>query len=96
MLQQMEAALHSFEPDTAGYILERFLEGQLEDGLTLIGQLTESLTDDTNSIMDQVSDIVGLPHLDDRGVQIGIIDSKRKHTDTVNGLHEFDGTQTTH
>ncbi|MFJ5768821.1 T7SS effector LXG polymorphic toxin [Psychrobacillus sp. NPDC093180] len=94
VLSQMEAALHSLEPDSAGYILEQFLEGELEDGLTLIGQLTESLTDETNSIMDQVSDIVGLPHLDDSGVQMGVIDSKRKRTDTVNGLHEFDASQT--
>ncbi|MFJ7973566.1 T7SS effector LXG polymorphic toxin [Psychrobacillus sp. NPDC096389] len=94
VLNQMEAALHSFEPDSAGYILEQFLEGQLEDGLTLIGQLTESLTEQTNSIMDQVSDIVGLPHLDDSGVQIGVMDSKRKRTETVNGLHEFDASQT--
>ena len=73
VLEQMEAALHSFEPDSAGYILEQFLEGELEEGLTLIGQLTASLTDETNSIMDSVSDIVSLPHLDDSGVQEGVI-----------------------
>ncbi|MDI2588769.1 T7SS effector LXG polymorphic toxin [Psychrobacillus sp. NEAU-3TGS] len=95
ILGQMEAALHSFEPDSAGYILEQFLEGELEDGLTLIGQLTESLTDETNSIMDQVSDIVALPHLDDSGVQMGVINSKKKRDDTVDGLHEFDVSQTT-
>ncbi|WP_144510127.1 T7SS effector LXG polymorphic toxin [Bacillus sp. FJAT-22090] len=95
VLQQMEAALHSFEPDLAGHILEQFLEGELEQGLTLISQLTASLTDETNSIMDQVSDIVSLPHLDDSGVQEGVIQSKRKRDDTVTGLHEFDATQTT-
>ncbi|GGA28775.1 ribonuclease YeeF family protein [Psychrobacillus lasiicapitis] len=95
VLKQMEAALHSFEPDSAGYVLEQFLEGELEDRLTLIGQLTESLTDETNSIMDQVSDIVGLPHLDDSAVQMGVIDSKKKRDDTIVGLYEFDASQTT-
>ncbi|SES45126.1 T7SS effector LXG polymorphic toxin [Psychrobacillus sp. OK032] len=94
VLEQMEAALHSLEPDSAGYILERFLEGELEEGLTLIGQLTASLTDETNSIMDQVSDIVSLPHLDDSGVQEGVINSKKKRNDTVTGLNVFDATQT--
>ncbi|SES45104.1 Novel toxin 15 [Psychrobacillus sp. OK032] len=94
VLQQMEVALHSFEPDSAGYILERFLEGELEEGLTLIGQLTASLTDETNCIMDQVSDIVSLPHLDDSGVQEGVINSKKKRNDTVTGLNVFDATQT--
>ncbi|MEI4768636.1 LXG domain-containing protein [Psychrobacillus sp. FJAT-51614] len=95
VLHQMEAALNSLEPDSAGHILEQFLEGELEQGLTLIGQLTASLTDETNSIMDQVSDIVGLPHLDDSGVQEGVINSKRKRDDTVTQLHEFDSSQTT-
>ncbi|MEK5206694.1 T7SS effector LXG polymorphic toxin [Psychrobacillus sp. FSL H8-0510] len=44
--------------------------------------------------MDQVSDIVALPHIDDSGVQEGVISSKRKRDDTLNRLYEFDATQT--
>ncbi|SFM60851.1 LXG domain of WXG superfamily protein [Psychrobacillus psychrodurans] len=95
VLNQMEAALHSLEPDSSGYILETFLDGELEQGLTLIGELTASLTDESNSIMDQVSDIVALPHLDDSGVQEGVISSKRKRDDTLTQLYEFDAIQTT-
>ncbi|WP_342566718.1 T7SS effector LXG polymorphic toxin [Psychrobacillus sp. FSL K6-4046] len=94
VLSQMEAALHSLEPDSSGYILETFLDGELEQGLTLIGKITARLTDEANSIMDQVSDIVALPHLDDSGVQEGVISSKRKRDDTLNQLYEFDATQT--
>ncbi len=94
VLNQMEAALYSLEPDSSGYILETFLDGELEQGLTLISELTASLTDEANSIMDQVSDIVGLPHLDDSGVQEGVISSKRKRDETLNQLYEFDATQT--
>ncbi|MEK3974700.1 LXG domain-containing protein [Psychrobacillus sp. FSL K6-1267] len=94
VLSQMEAALHSLEPDSSGYILENFLEGELEQGVTLISKLTARLTDEANSIMDQVSDIVALPHLDDSGVQEGVISSKRKRDDTLNQLYEFDATQT--
>ncbi|GKV56662.1 hypothetical protein NCCP2222_26090 [Sporosarcina sp. NCCP-2222] len=94
VLLQMEAALHSLEPDPSGYIDEQFLEGELEQGLTLIGRLTASLTDEANSIMDKVSDIVGLPHLDDSEVQEGVIHSKRKRDDTIAQLYEFDATQT--
>lgn len=95
VLHQMEAALYSLEPDTAGYILEQFLDGELEQGLTFIGRLTASLTDETNSIMDQVSDIIGLPHLDDSGVQEGVIRSKKKRDNTISQLYEFDASQTT-
>ncbi|WP_342567134.1 T7SS effector LXG polymorphic toxin [Psychrobacillus sp. FSL K6-4046] len=94
-LQQIEAALLSLEPDTAGYILEQFLEGELEQGLTLIANITERLTNEANSIMDTVSDIVALPHLNDSEVQEGVQNSKKKRDDTVLQLHEFDSSQTT-
>ncbi|WP_342560560.1 LXG domain-containing protein [Psychrobacillus sp. FSL W7-1457] len=93
-LQQMESALLSLEPDPAGYIRQEFLEGELEQGLTLIGNLTEALTNEANSIMDSVSDIVALPHLDDSAVQEGVITSKKKRDDTVQKLNEFDYSQT--
>ena len=94
VLQQMENALYALEPDTSGHIVEQFLEGDVEQGLTTIAQLTENLTNESNSIMDQVSDIVALPHLDDSGVQEGVLDAKRKRDDTERMLQEFDATQT--
>ncbi len=94
LLHQMDLALHSLEPDSAGHIVEQFLEGEVEQGLTLIGHLTASLTSETNRIMDQVSDIVGLPHLDDSEVQDGVIHSKRERDDTISQLYEFDAVQT--
>lgn len=94
VLQQMESALDALEPDTSGHIVEQFLEGEVEQGLTSIAQLTENLTNESNSIIDQVSDIVALPHLDDSGVQDGVLDAKRKRDDTVSRLQEFDATQT--
>lgn len=75
-------------------ILETVLGEDLELGLTFISELTSSLTDEANSIMDQVSDIVALPHLDDSGVQEGVISSKRKRDNTLMRLYEFDTTLT--
>lgn len=94
VLQQIQTALYSLEPDSAGYILEQFLEGELEQGLTLVSRLTSNLTDETNSIMDQVNDIIRLPRLDDSGLQEGVIYSKKRRDDTVTQLYEFDATQT--
>ncbi|MCZ8540665.1 T7SS effector LXG polymorphic toxin [Psychrobacillus psychrodurans] len=94
VLQQMENALYALEPDTSGHIVEQFLEGEVEQGLTTIAQLTENLTIESNSIMDQVSDIVALPHLNDSGVQESVLNAKRKRDDTVGRLQDFDATQT--
>ncbi|MEK3979148.1 T7SS effector LXG polymorphic toxin [Psychrobacillus sp. FSL K6-2836] len=94
VLQQMESALYTLEPDTSGHIVEQFLESEVEQGLSTIAQLTENLTNESNSIMDQVSDIVALPHLNDSEVQEGVLNAKRKRDDTVSTLLEFDATQT--
>ncbi|MDI2587285.1 LXG domain-containing protein [Psychrobacillus sp. NEAU-3TGS] len=80
VLQQMQSALDALEPDTSGHIVEQFLVGEVELGLTTIARLTANLTNESNSIMDQVSDIVALPHLDDSGVQEGVLDAKEKET----------------
>ena len=42
----MEAALHTLEPDSTGYIIEQFLEGELEQGLTLINSLVQPMFGD--------------------------------------------------
>ncbi|MBO0589138.1 LXG domain-containing protein [Sporosarcina sp. E16_8] len=94
VLTSMEAALHSLEPSSAGFIRESFLEEEIEQGLQNVAQLTESLTNEANSIMDQVADIVSLPHLNDGEVQEGVRHAKIKRDDTNTSLHEFDATQT--
>jgi toxin YxiD len=94
VLGRMDAALDSLEPNRSGFIREEFLEGEIEQGLKHIGQLTESLTNEANSIMNQVADIVSLPHLDDSEVQEGTRNAGLRRDETVNQLNEFDRSQT--
>ncbi len=95
VLKQMAAALDTLEPDPSGYIQEHFLEREIAQGLRHIAQLTGGLTYEANSIMNQVSDIVSLPRIDDSEVQYGIRDATIKRDDTVTQLHEFDANQIT-
>ncbi|WP_399627925.1 T7SS effector LXG polymorphic toxin [Sporosarcina sp. SG10008] len=94
VLTQMDSALDALEPDANGFIRETFLEGEVEAGLTEISQLTSSLTDEANDIMNQVADIVALPHLNDSDVQEGVRDARRKRDRTIADLYEFDANQT--
>ena len=94
VLQEMKTALSSLEPDSSGFIRQAALEGEIEQGLNRAKQVTEELTDETNNIMDQVSDIVSLPKLDDSEVQLGIHDAKRHRDQTLEKLIEFDVSQT--
>ncbi|WP_411197859.1 T7SS effector LXG polymorphic toxin [Sporosarcina sp. ANT_H38] len=94
VLTQMDSALDALEPDMNGFIRQTFLEGEVEEGLTEISQLTSSLTDEANEIMNQVADIVALPHLNDSDVQEGVRDARRKRDQTIADLYEFDANQT--
>ncbi|MER2259191.1 MAG: T7SS effector LXG polymorphic toxin [Priestia megaterium] len=94
VLQEMKSALSSLEPDSSGFIRQAALEGEIEQGLNRVKQVTEELTDETNNIMDQVSDIVNLPKLNDSEVQLSVQDAKRHRDQTVEKLIEFDASQT--
>ncbi len=93
-LRTMRVALNTLEPNSGGHINEEFLEVDVEAGLTEIAQLTEMLTDDANSIMAQVNDIVSLPRLDDSDVHEGVQRAKARRTETLQQLNEFDAEQT--
>jgi len=94
VLTQMDSVLDALEPDANGFIRQTFLEGEVEEGLTVISRLTSSLTDEANDIMNQVADIVALPHLNDSDVQEGVRDARRKRDQTIADLYEFDANQT--
>ena len=94
VLQQAQQALVSLEPVDAGHIVEEFLETRVEKGLTESAMITATLTDEANAIMDEVSDIVSLPKLNDTLVQESVMDARAKRDDTVEALHTFDSTQT--
>ncbi|MER2028197.1 MAG: T7SS effector LXG polymorphic toxin [Solibacillus sp.] len=94
VLQEMKTALSSLEPDSLGFIRQAALEGEIEQGLNRAKQVTEELTDEANNIMDQVSDIVSLPKLDDSEVHLGVHEAKRHRDETVEKLIEFDVSQT--
>ncbi|WP_213422537.1 T7SS effector LXG polymorphic toxin [Bhargavaea massiliensis] len=93
-LSSIESATDALEPAPDGYIDEGFIESEVENGLHLITRISSNLTDETNAIMDQVADIVSLPHLDDSQVQDGVLDARREKIQTVSDLNEFDAAQT--
>ncbi|MEK4130766.1 LXG domain-containing protein [Solibacillus sp. FSL W8-0474] len=94
ILTQMQSALDSLEPDRNGYIQQSFLENNVEQGLNNAKQITESLTNETNTIIGSVSDIVSLPQLNDSEVHNEIQVAKKHRDTTVEDLNTFDNSQT--
>ena len=93
-LSQIRTNLQILEPDSNGYIKERFLEYEVADGLKTIKEKTIFLTEEANDIMSSVSDIVSLPKLDDSYVLQGVANTEEKRDITVGQLHTFDQQQT--
>ncbi|WP_234982320.1 T7SS effector LXG polymorphic toxin [Edaphobacillus lindanitolerans] len=93
-LARLESAIDALEPAPDGYIDEGFIESEVVNGLNQISRISGDLTNEANSIMDSVADLVSLPRLDDSQVQEGIQDARRDKNRTVADLNEFDATQT--
>ncbi len=93
ILSSMHDALHALESNPSGFIREQFLQIDVRDGLEKIGNKTEALTNEANSYINSVADIVALPKVEDNGVQSGVIQSHKNRIDTVIGLDEFDSSQ---
>lgn len=94
ILEQIGSALTSLEPDPSGFIEQDYLQVEVEQGINRARDTTVELTNETNAIMDEVSDIVSLPKLDDSEVIVGIVNAKKHRNQTVSNLLEFDQTQT--
>lgn len=92
-LVNINNALESLESSKEGYIREAYLEGEIETGLTSFSQLTSDLTNQSNDMISQVSDIVALPQLDDSMVQEGVSNARKDKDETIDKLHEFDTSQ---
>lgn len=94
LLQQIDHTLIGLEPVKSGYIHQGYLEGEIESGLSTISQLTADVTEETNHLIRQVSDIVALPTLQDQDVQKGVQEARQKRNQTMEAVHDFDATQT--
>lgn len=94
VLTQMREALTTLEPDQSGYIDQAYLEGEVELGLNNAKDVTDTLTSETNTVMEEVSDIVSLPKLDDSEVQTQIQTAKEHRDTTIVDLTAFDSSQT--
>ncbi|WP_158701668.1 ribonuclease YeeF family protein [Lentibacillus sp. Marseille-P4043] len=94
ILDQMKQAVLSYEPETSGMIRQDFLENDVTSGLEKVKNVTTGLTDEANSVMDSVQDIVALPKLDDEEFLHHVQRGKKRTKDTVEQLHDLDNSQT--
>ncbi|USK68815.1 T7SS effector LXG polymorphic toxin [Peribacillus asahii] len=92
-IQVMKAELFNVEPAINGVIVEPFLTGELQHGLQHVADQTATLTDEANSIIFSVQDIVSVPHLNDSEFLQKVNIAKKHIHDIVDELNQFDYNQ---
>src|SRR5699024_12261973 len=76
------------------FIRLELLGNDVENGLQKVEDVTTRVTDEANSIMKSVNDIVSLPQLDPDEVLHHVQRGKKKTRETVEQLHELDNKPT--
>lgn len=93
VLTQMHNAVESFESSSSGIVKEEYLESEVKDGFDEVESKTIELTDDANSIIESVHDIVPITKIDESEVIESVRQGKDKVNDVVEELHELDDSQ---
>ncbi|MDF2035578.1 LXG domain-containing protein [Cytobacillus oceanisediminis] len=93
-LKRIASSLQMLEPASNGFIRQSFLDGEAAHGLVKTESITTSLTEETNAVIQKVSDIVSLPHLQDGEFSAHVRRAELYRQNTVDDLMTFDGQQT--
>ncbi len=93
-LEQMQQSVQTFELSSEGYIKQEYLENDVEEGLDKVKRGAEGLSDEANTALDEVKDIVTLTKIDPGELVKSVQTGKQKTNNTLENLHELDRTQT--
>nr|WP_245301623.1 T7SS effector LXG polymorphic toxin [Virgibacillus natechei] len=85
--------VEGFEPNPIGFVRQDFLENEVIDGFEKVKNRTVELTDDANSIISSVQDLVTVDQIDDTEVLENVDWGKKKVSHIVEDLHTLDQDQ---
>lgn len=90
ILDKINSSLRSYESSDTGFVRETFINFNVEQGLTKVKNVTQSLSQEANSVIASISDIVSLSKLNANPVLEDVKSGEDIADDTVEGLHHFD------
>src|SRR5699024_6121788 len=93
VLTQMSEAIDSLESSESGYISQDFLENDVEDALDTVKETANEYTDEANSIIDSVSDIVSIDQIDESDLVDDVQKGQEDAEEIVEKLYELDKSQ---
>src|SRR5699024_684499 len=93
VLTQMNKAIDSFESNEGGYISQDFLENDVEDALDIAKETDIGYTDEANSIINRVSDIVSIDLIDESVLDDDVQKGQENAEEIVEELYALDEEQ---
>src|SRR5699024_12769991 len=85
-LTEMKDATESFECHPSGFVSQEVLEQDVTDGFDKVKNVTTELTDEANSIIERVQDLVSVKKIDHSEVMDTVRDGKKKAKGKVEAL----------
>src|SRR5699024_1307276 len=95
-LTKMKDATESFESHPSGFVSQEFLEQDVTDGFDKVKNVTTELTDEANSILERVQDLVSVKKIDPSEVMDTVQDGKKKDESRVEPLNTIEDHETSH
>ncbi|MYL58321.1 hypothetical protein GLW20_12465 [Virgibacillus halodenitrificans] len=92
-MEKMQQNVQTFESSSEGYIKQEYLENDVEEGLDKVKRVAEGLSDEANTALDEVKDIVTLTKIDPGELVKSLQTGKQITNNTLENLHELDRTQ---
>ena len=92
-LHNMKNDLQAFESSSTATIREDFLKNDLDHGLKKIKTMTADLSNEANTIINSVNDIIMIPTLQDSSVMDHLNSADEKVDQTLEQLHQYDRQQ---
>src|SRR5690625_2046077 len=90
ILIEIKEAVNSFESSEGGYVRQDFLEIDVAESFDKVGTQTIELTDDANSIIESVQDLVTIKKIDDSEVLEDVRRGKERAKEIVEELTILD------
>src|SRR5690625_4169309 len=93
VLEELKNAVSGFEGNSEGLVKEDYLENDVKGGYDKVEEKTIELTDDANSILDSINDLVTIDKINETEVVRSVQRGKQNVDDIVSNLHALDESQ---
>lgn len=93
IINSMKEAVNSFESSDDGYVSQAYLESDVKEGFEKVETQATEMTNDANSIISKVQDLVSIQNIDESEVIDAITRGETKSTEIVEELHALDESQ---